>query len=195
MQDGFTSPDGFVCVSYPDKLVPRPRMPQVAERTQFIALLPDTDIKMGWLGNYPSLQSRRRPVHPGWIGTDTGSTVTAAAAPTSWFPTLLDYLGLPRLHRTFPSYKGDPLSGDMMAVAQRMAWDPQPKTPVLVRPRFHAGQSVLVIPTAVIAAGETCVHLVDTSYSAPALTPSVVTRPRLIDAAFTTPTLTTEGLC
>jgi len=199
VQDSFTAVDGagspFVCVSYPDVLVARPRMPKTPGELPLVILLPDTDIRMAWLGNYPSMVARRRPVHPNWIGTDAFATFVPAIAPISWMPTLLGFLAAPRLHRVFYGYKADPLSGAMMAVAQQMAWDPYPKTPLFLRPRLLAGQSVLVVPTSVIAAGELCVEFLDVDFTTPTLTGQLLTGPTLLDEAVTIPDLLTEDLC
>lgn len=194
MQDSFTSPDGFVGVSFPDQIVPRPRLPLLPAMEAFIALLPTTDIQMAWLPTFPS-QLSRIPFRATQTGAYAAAVLLPSIAPLSWMPLVLDYLAAPRVHRVFYDYKADPLSGDMMAVAQRMAWDPHPKTPLITRPRRIAGQPVLVIPTAVIAAGELCVELIDDDFTVPTLTPEDLTYATLLDEGLTVPDLITEDLC
>lgn len=195
MQDSFQSADGTVCVSYPDVPVPRPRMPKPTAQLAFIALLPAGEIRMAWLPTYTDHTPRLRPVYPNWLGVDTAAIAFAAVAPISWMPTLLKYLGSPRLHQTFSSYKGDAMSGDMMVVAQQMAWEPSVKAPFFQRPRLRAGQSVLVIPTTVIAAGEGCVELIDVDFLTPTLSAEAMASSTLLSEIFTAPDLLTEGLC
>lgn len=195
MQDSFTSPSGFITVSFPDAVVARPRLPKTPGTLAFVALLPATDIKMAWLGNYPDHVARLRPIHPNWVGTDRAAVFTPAIAPLSWMPTLLGFLAAPRLHQIYYRYVADPLSGDMMTVAQQMAWDARPKAPFTQRPRLRAGQAVLVIPTTVIAAGQDCVELVDVALTHPSLAAQAVVGPTFLDEALTVPNLTTEGLC
>lgn len=170
-------------------------MPQVAERTLFVALLPFSDIKMAWLPTYTDHTPRRRPIYPNWIGVDTGATFVSAIAPISWMPTLLNFLNAPRLHQTYAVYKGDALSGQDMDVAQKMAWDFRPKAPFFMRPRLRTGHIALVVPTAVIAAGEPCVELIDVDFTAPTLVAEAVTYSTLLAETFTVPDLITENLC
>lgn len=195
MQGGFTSPDGFIPISYPDTPVPRPSAPLA--QSFFVGRLSAevTDINMGWMPSYPVPIHQLRPVHPNWVGVDIAAVINPSIAPLSWAPILLSFLSAPRLHRVFPAFNADPLSGDMMATAQRMAWNPQVEAPLQMRPRLKTGGYALVIPTTVIAAAETCVHLVDTNFTVPDLTGIAQTVPRLIDEAFTIPDLIGEVLC
>jgi hypothetical protein len=196
VQDSFTSPDGFVCVSYPDVLAPRPRMPMVQAQPTFIALLPFSDIKMGWLPTYTDHTPRLRPIYPNWIGTDAFATFVPAIAPTSWMPTLLSFLNAPRLHQTYSVYKGDALSGQDMEIAQQMSWDPKQKAPLIVRPRaIFTVFAYLPSPTTVISTGVGCVEMTDTSFSAPTFLAQTLTAPTFLDQALTVSDLINEDLC
>ena len=197
MQNGFTSPDGFVWVSTPDTLAPRPRVPIASSYTVKNLYTPQNfdDFLLAWLPTFPAHVSRLRPIHPNWIGVDGPAVMGPAIAPISWMPTLLGFLNAPRLHQTFPPYKADPLSGPSMTAAVEMAWDPRPKAPLVLRPKFAATQFAYGASLTVSLGTLTCSALDDIDLTTPAMLTQALSVPTMLNPALTVPTILDERLC
>lgn len=152
-----------------------------------------SDFSLSWLPTYPSMLSVKRPVHPNWIGVDVATF--RALWPTSFLPTYPTYWPAPRLHRVFYRSVFDPASGNSMVVAQRMAWDPKQKAPLVKRPRPARTQWAYVQPAAVITSGTECVEMVDEQGATPTLLSAGYGTPGLIDHGFSVPALIQEDFC
>lgn len=187
-----------VCVggSYPDT-IPRPR----AAQPQHFLVQPlmgaqFSDFALGWLPVYPNPIRKLRPVYPNWIGVFGPASFSPAAAPIGWAPTYPTYRDAPRLHRAFYRSVFDPASGQFVVVAQRMAWDPKQKAPLITRPRLKETTAFFYVPPPlVITSVVVCTELNDLTLTAPALISEAFSQPTLIDEAETTPALIVEGVC
>jgi len=191
MNDGFTSPDGFVSVSYPDS-TPRPRLP--ISRAFFVGRLSAefTDFFMGWLPTYTDRPPSHVPARPARIGVT--NIFTAGIAPLGWEPHYPTYRAAPRVHRVFYESIFDPRSGNAMVVAQRMAWDPR-QHPIVTRPKLKTSAFFYVPTLNVSGGGLTCTAITDLDLTSPTFLTEALTTPTLRADLVTTPTLIDEGVC
>ncbi len=198
MQHSFTSPDGFICVSYPDAIVPRPRVspPRTLAKPVYTAQN-FNDFFLSWLPTYPDRPAQLRPVHPGRIGVFGGAIFNPAIAPLDWEPHYPTDWPAPRLHRVYYRFSFDPLSGADMRVAQQLAWDPKQKAPLVRRARLRETTAFFYTIPAQTAVGTLlgCTSLADRDLTTPAIVAQALTSPALTFASLTAPAIIHEGVC
>jgi len=188
-----------VGVGFPDALPPRPLIHTAAQFITRTLSLPAESIFMGWQPSYPSTV-RTRPIPPPLgirQGQDFAAAIEQAPAPTKWAPTFPDrILRQVQPPHMRPSYFLPPL-GELINIGARMSWSPRYPDRVFRVPfplKVLGGLSYVTLP-AIVAAGELCVELVDTSFAVSALISETVTVPVLLSEALSVPALISEGLC
>lgn len=193
MNDSFTSPDGFISVSYTDS-TPRPRVPISPFIVKNNYTPQDlTEFWLSWLPTYTDQPPKHVPARPARIGVT--NVFEAGIAPTAWLPRYPTYRGAPRLHRTYFAFGFDPLSGAALRVAQLMAWDPR-QHPIVVRPRLRETLAAFFqVPPQISAGSLTCTAIADTDLTTPAFLNEALTTPTLLTETETVPALVDEGVC
>jgi len=183
-----------VSVTHPDT-VPRPRTP-IGQQSFFVGRLSAefSDFALGWSPTYPTRLVARPPVNPNRIGTSHAAIVYPTSFVTSWMPTYPTYRAAPRVHRVFPKFGFDPLSGADMRVAQQMAWNPRIR-PIFLRPKVGRTQFAYVPPASVIVTGIGCAEMIDEQGAVPTLITQTQSSPTLIDQVESSPTLINEDFC
>lgn len=143
------------------------------------------------------------PTYPGQVPHRKGTAARtelfappvfeAAIAPTSWLP--IAPARAPKHHAAQLPTLFIPPPGELIAIAQRMAWVARYPSQVPHRRSPNPGGGIYTVPPDVAAAGVGCVDLVDQDLTSPTLLVEGVTTPILQAESLSAPTLIEEQIC
>jgi hypothetical protein len=117
----------------------------------------------------------------------------AAIHPVSWLPDAPAQA--PRKHAALRPTVFEPPPGELIAIAQRMAWVARYPSQVPHRRSPNPGGGLYTVPPAVAAAGILCVEWRDVDLTAPTLLTESVQSTDILHETLTVPALVEEDLC